>query len=579
MTLQEALVIGNRPAVGAEYSLHFCCGFQPLHLATFLKAHLRTRLAGPGQGTYPAVSIKTGHFGDLAGNIDKALSSDAAQPLAVVMEWADLDPRLGFREGYRPQPDDEMAIPGEVAGRLGRIEKQLTGVVGLRRIVLGLPVAPLATWEAGLSGQASPFTLELRALLAAFAARCARAGIRVAELAVVPLGSSSAYDFRGHLQTGFPYSTPYADALAVNLASLLVPLPPKKGLVTDLDNTVWAGIVGDDGAANVHWSLEQHARAYGLYQQCLASLGAQGVLLAAASKNDHAPVSEALARPDLLFSPALLFPVEANWGPKSESLRRIAKAWKIGLDALVFVDDNELELAEVRQSLPEVECHLFPPAFQPAAILELVQTLRRRFAREQVTEEDRLRAASLRSSAEYAQAEAADPEALLSGLKASLTCSFARGPFDPRALELLNKTNQFNLNGERWEESNFRTFVQQPNTVLCVASYEDRFGSLGKIAVAVGIVENGAVRLRSWVISCRAFSRRVEFSTIQALLDYTNVSTLRLDWQSTPRNGPTREMLGALFNGGLPEAGMLEITREDFEKRHPPLYAATHCMP
>jgi len=570
--LREALVISNRPAAGVPYGMQLCCGFEPLHLVTFLKAHLRLRLPSAGNGDSPGVVVNTGRFGDLAGNIDRGLASGAEQSLAVALEWADLDPRLGLREGFRPRPDDQGAILAEGVKRLASIQKQLTGPAARRRIVLSLPASPLPPWGTALSGQASVFDLELHSLLATFATDCARAGVRVAELS-----PTSAYDFRGHLQTGFPYLNSYADALASRMAALLLPLPPKKGLITDLDNTLWSGIVGDDGPANVHWSLEQHARQHGVYQQFLASLSAQGVLVAAASKNDPAPVAEALARIDLLFPSSVLFPIETNWGPKSESLRRVAQIWNLGLDDVVFVDDSALELAEVNQALPQVECYLFPSS-DPAAILELIQTLRLRFAKEYVTEEDRLRAASLRGNAEYARADATDPETLLAGLQSRISFSFSRDPFDPRALELLNKTNQFNLNGRRWEESQLRAFLGQPGAVLCVASYEDRFGPLGKIAVAAGHVEEGFVRLQSWVMSCRAFSRRIEFATLEALFHHTGVDTLLLEWQSTPRNAITRETLAVLYHQ-VPQAGVLSLARTDFTLRCPRRYATMHLVP
>lgn len=564
-------MIGNRPAAGAAYTLQLCCGFEPLHLASFLKAHLRLRLCSDDKDEAPPRVISTGRFGDLEGNIDRALSTAGASlPLAVALEWADLDPRLGLREGYQPQADDERSILAEVAMRLDRIQAQITRASANRRIVLSLPATPLLPWGTGLCSQASAFELELHSFLTAFAARCTRAGVRIAERSPEP-----AYDFRAHLQNGFPYSIPYADMVASRLAALLLPLPPKKGLVTDLDNTLWSGIVGDDGPGDVHWSLERRARPHGVYQQFLAALGSQGVLIAVASKNDPAIVAEALARPDLLCPPSILYPIEAHWGPKSESLKRIARKWNINLDAIVFVDDNALELAEVSQSLPEVECHMFPSPDRPAGILELIQTLRQRFAREQVTEEDLIRSASLRSSAEYATAVATDPEKLIAGLEARISVSFSRSGFDPRVLELLNKTNQFNLNGRRWEESGLRAFLQRPEALICVVSYQDRFGALGKIAVAVGILEGGAVRLQSWVISCRAFSRRIEFAMLDALFRHTGAGTLLLDWQSTPRNHPTHEALALLYHE-LPEAGVLSIGRDDFAFRCPRLYATVH---
>ena len=164
------------------------------------------------------------------------------------------------------------------------------------------------------------------------------------------------------------------------------------------------------------------------------------------------------------------------------------------------------------------------------------------------------------------------PETLLAGLQARLAFDFQRESFDPRVLELLNKTNQFNLNGRRWEESDFRRFLAAPDGVLCVVHYEDRFGPLGKIAVAVGRREGASLRLESWVMSCRAFSRRIEFATLRALFDEgTHAESILLDWTAAPRNGPARETLELLL-GPIGDAGILSLNRERFNSRCPRLY-------
>ena len=141
----------------------------------------------------------------------------------------------------------------------------------------------------------------------------------------------------------------------------------------------------------------------------------------------------------------------------------------------------------------------------------------------------------------------------------------------------MNTLKKFNLNGRRWEESALRAFLKEQEAVLCVASYEDRFGALGKIGVAAGRAEDGVVKLDSWVLSCRAFSRRVEFAMLEALFRHTGAGKMVLDWQSTARNGPTRETLAVLFNE-VPEAGELSLTAEDFAARGPRVYAAIHVI-
>jgi len=561
MTLREALLAAGRPSTGAPFPFFLCCGCEPLHLTTFLKAHMRGRLTPTGRG----VNVTTGRFGDLAGNIERALAAEGSAPLVVVLDWPDLDPRLGLREASRPGLNDEIAILEEVRARVGRLGTLLTRAAVDRRVALALPAGPVPPWMQGMPGQATTFMLRLRESAASLASACSAAGVRVADS--LP---GEPYDFRSYLNTGFPYPVSYADALSAQLAALVLPAPPKKGLVTDLDNTLWMGIVGDDGPDNVHWSIDRHARVHGIYQQFLGGLSAQGVLIGVASKNDSAPVAEALARPDLLLDSQSVFPVVANWGTKSASLRRIAETWNIGLDSIVFVDDSLLELAEVQQELPEVECVHFPS--DATALLETLRALALRFGRESTNQEDRLRASSLRAGSELASLAAhTNPETLLSGLQGRLTFDFQREAFDPRVLELLNKTNQFNLNGRRWEEGEFRQFLAGPDSVLCVVHYQDRFGPLGKIAVAAGRRVGGALRAESWVMSCRAFSRRIEFATLRALFEEGGVDAVLFEWTATARNGPAREALELLL-GPIGDTGLLSLDRETFLARCPRLY-------
>ena len=568
MTLKEALLIAARPVEGRPYRICLCCGFEPLHLNTFLKAHLQLRLdkiyGEPGRGA----DISTGLFGDLRGNLQRAMENADTLPLAAVIDWTDLDPRLGLREGYPVGRDLESVILSEASTRLAGLEPLLTGAAGYRQLVIALPSSPLPPWLLGLPEQSSILALELAALVSSFAARCARAGALVA---AAPPGV--AYDVRAHLSTGFPFAISYADLLAEAIAALLLPNIPKKGLVVDLDDTLWKGVLGDEGPANVQWSLEENARVHGLFQQFIGGLQNQGVLVGIASKNDPQPVADALARPDLLLSSEALFPIDTGWGPKSEAICRIASIWNIDPGAIVFVDDTPLELAEVQLALPHVESHLFPST-DPVKALELMRTLRTRFARENVSDEDRMRSETIRRASEFQRSiGSSDPEGLISGLEGEVSLMFTGRSYDARAFELLNKTNQFNLNGRRWEESEFRRFLAAPSNVVCVCSYTDRFGPLGKIAVALGSLDNGILQLRSWVLSCRAFSRRIEYSMIKGLFSYTNAVAIEFFWQSTPKNRPMRDFLRGLLTQ-LPEAGSLRLNRGDFEQHCPVLYAA-----
>ena len=379
------------------------------------------------------------------------------------------------------------------------------------------------------------------------------------------------WDMKSDLASGFPYTTAHADALASIATSILLPTPRRKGIISDLDDTFWAGLVGEVGSLNVTWTLEHGTQIHGLYQQLLASLAETGILIAIASKNDPDVAREALARKDLLIAGKALFPVDVHWGPKSESVARILKAWNVGASSVVFIDDSELELAEVRNAFPEMECIRFPKQ-NAAAALQLLRWLRDEFGREAANPEDKIRRESLQQ-AEVFQTEAAqiDPEEFLRSMDATVTIADPDRE-DRRAFELVNKTNQFNINGARYTSDAWNNRGERPGDFVLTVAYEDRFGPLGKIAVMAGTARDGRVDLEDWVISCRAFSRRIEYQCLRSLFELFNATEMIIRYKETARNGPSGDLMKTLCNS--PSAGEqgLILFRENFENRCPMLY-------
>ncbi len=400
MKLLEALsLVQQAPSDAPPSRTLLACGFTPLHLQTFLAGHLQLRLSeGPSARR---VELHTGLFGDLAGTVGR-LAEGGFAAAAVVIEWADLDARLGLRSlgGWRPGALADIVRAVRERSRSLRASIEAAG--GRLPVAVSMPSLPLPPIATTAGWQASSFELELRAVIAGFAAEVATLPlVRVVSAQELDRLSppTKRLDVRSELDTGHPYTLAHAEATAGLLALLLAPPARKKGLILDLDGTLWRGIVGDDGHAGVRWDLEGHAQIHGLLQQVVRSLADQGVLLALASKNDRAVVDEALARPDLLLDPAQLFPIEVHWGPKSESVGRILRAWNVGADSVVFVDDSPMELAEVRAAFPDVECLLFSGA-DAAAACALLETLRARFGRDTLGAEDALRVASLKGAAD-----------------------------------------------------------------------------------------------------------------------------------------------------------------------------------
>ncbi len=569
MKLIEALGILKKPnTAGRTFHLVLACSYTPLHLLTFLQAHLALALA------QRRVEVRTGLYGDIAGTLRQALA-EPGDAVVIALEWPDLDPRLGIRQlaGWPPETLPEMAA--EAGRRLALIAELATSIAAQSPVVVSLPGLPLAPVSFQPSRQQSPLEAALAVNLAHFSAELgAVAGVTILNPRELDRVSPPAerHDVKAELASGFPYQMAHADALGGLLAQLAAPPEPKKGLITDLDDTLWRGILGDDGVAAIAWDQEHHAAAHGYYQQILQSLARSGVLVGVASKNSPAIVNEALARPDLVIGPADLFPVEAGWGPKSEAVSRILQAWNIGAGSAVFIDDSPMELEEVGRAHPGLECILFPKQ-DAAAVYQLGYRLRDLFGKSEVRQEDRIRSQSLRANQELHKAgSAADMETFLREAGAHLTLTWLQPPIEPRVLELINKTNQFNVNGRRYGDAEWRDYAARPETAVLVAEYRDKYGPLGKIAALAGTRQANGFHIETWVLSCRAFSRRIEHHMLREIFDTHAVDQVTVAYQPTERNGPSGEFFATLLDAA--PAGPFVLDREQFTARCPALYHA-----
>lgn len=564
MTLVEALrIVNQRANDSARLGLHLACGFTPLHFKTFLAAQLAERTSS---GRF---EIDVGLFGDLPGTLGLLLRNPASE-VVVPLEWSDLDARLGFRGAHDWRADRLTDILSSVRMRLGQLSSLLTELGQQTTVALSLPTLPLPPMFKSPRGVADPASLELHRLLAEFAAGLAQSSaVRMVDSqhleTLSPLNSR--YDAASDLRTGFPYRLPHACTLAEMMAGLLRPAAPLKGLITDLDNTLWSGIVGEDGVDGISWDLEHKTQAHAVYQSLLGSLSELGVLVAVASKNDLAVAQQSLKRADLVVSPASLFPIEANWGAKSESIRRILQTWNIGADSVVFIDDSPTELAEVAAGVPGIRCLQFPTG-DDAAILRLVGELRDLFGKTTVSLEDRLRVSSLRDSGAVLPTMA-DPDEFLRQAEANIKLEWNTP--DARCFELINKTNQFNLNGRRLDEVEWRRRKDDPDCFLLAVNYSDKYAPLGKISVLGGRWRDGRPWIDVWVLSCRAFSRRIEHQVLQACFERLGVDQLVFDFQPTERNAPLRNLLAELT--GADPGSPTTLTRAAFDSRCPPLFA------
>ncbi len=317
-----------------------------------------------------------------------------------------------------------------------------------------------------------------------------------------------------------------ADHLCARLGRL------HKVLVTDLDGTLWDGIVSEIGPDAI--APMGHGRA--AYRAWLRALAERGILLAVASRNDLAVATAAFERPELGMKVDDFIAFEADWGPKSEMLKRIATRLHVGLDALVFIDDREEVRGEVRAALPEVTVPEMPT--DPSRWVEFLSELNL-FETVQVTEEDALRADSLRAEGKRSvAAQALSPEAYLASLQQVLTPE-PLGPHNlARAAQLTQRCNQFNMRNTRYTEA------ELVGRVGWVYRLKDKFGDLGMISA---VVLDGNF-IDTWVISCRALNRGVEaliLDHLKSLLPVTGA------YVPSERNGRCAEIYATY---GVPHA-------------------------
>lgn len=568
MRLVEAYEILQQPAAleGDKFVVCLMCGFNPLHLETLLAARLR--LLFPKR----SCQIRTGLYGDLCGNLDR-LGKVNRDAVVVLVEWSDLDPRLGIRSlgGWTPSlfPD----VLSNVKARVSQIEEGVYKASKNAPVVVCLPTLPLPPIAFTSGWQASTLELELRNCVTSLGLTVAEnKSVRVVNPqrldGISPMGGR--LDVRSELLTGFPYRLSHANVVVEIVAALLQERTPKKGLITDLDGTLWEGILGEAGPEGISWDLDQGSQMHGLYQQMLHALSAAGVLIGVASKNDASLVEEAFTRKDIILPKTSVFPLEAHWGQKSCSVERILKTWNIGPNGVVFVDDDPAELAEVKAKHPEIECIRFPSG-DYEGINSLLNLLRDLFGKSDILEEDRIRLDSIRRAHKFRSFEGtgtnpSSPD-FLAQLEGEIILNARKDFFDPRAFELINKTNQFNLNGRRHTEASWLEYLRAPDTFLWVVAYRDKYGPLGKIAVLAGRVVARRLLLETWVMSCRAFSRRIEHTCLKELFARFGAEEIEVDYVPTTRNKLAHDFLESMI--GTSPALARCLKRDTFLEKEP----------
>lgn len=318
-------------------------------------------------------------------------------------------------------------------------------------------------------------------------------------------------------------------ALGQNVAAIVNAVygKSKKCLVLDLDNTLWGGVIGDDGLQNLVLGKDHPVgEAYLDFQRYVKNLHQRGIILAVCSKNDDKIAKEGFSHPDSVLRLEDFSAFKANWNTKPENLREIAAELNIGLDSLVFVDDNPVERAFVEEQLPEVAV---PNVGSDVSLFAEILEQERYFERDKIVQDDLSRSGFYRSNAERSacQSQFGDYGDFLASLQMSAEIDSFRPVYLERITQLINKTNQFNLTTQRYTSAEVEAIAQNPAFLTLCGRLTDKFGDNGLVSVLMGQIADGVLRVDLWLMSCRVLKREMEFAMFDVLIEQCQARGVR----------------------------------------------------
>lgn len=292
----------------------------------------------------------------------------------------------------------------------------------------------------------------------------------------------------------------------------------KKCLILDLDNTLWGGILSEDGINKLDIGEGYPGSAFRDFQQLILELKQRGVILCLASKNDEVDVREFFQRRDMPLKFEDFTITAISWEEKEETIHRIVQRLGIGMDSVVFIDDSAVERERVSRALPGVTVPGFPE--QPYALCSFYSNIfRTYFGAAQLTDEDKCKTAQYENkiSADSLQEQSINEEDFIESLKMKLTYCPANDENIERISQLINKANQFNLTTQRHTLAELKQLSEY--SLVRGLSVEDKFGKLGIVASSVVVINGKEATIEEFLLSCRIFGRQIETEYLKCILN------------------------------------------------------------
>ena len=320
-----------------------------------------------------------------------------------------------------------------------------------------------------------------------------------------------------------------------------IALKRKKCLVLDLDNTLWGGILGEDGIDGIKIGGDYPGKAFLYFQEALLELSKNGVILAVCSKNNEQDVLELWEKnPYIVLKKEHFAAYRINWQDKAKNIKELSEELNLGLDSFVFIDDNPTERELIRQMLPMVAVPDFPK--QPYDILlffnSLVEDYFKVYA---ITDEDKVKTEQYKANASRVQAQRsfADFDSFLESLDIQMTIETANEFNIQRIAQMTQKTNQFNLTTKRYTDADVKTMLSQGWKVYCL-SVSDRFGDSG----ITGCIMVNVNEIDTFLLSCRILGKGIEYAFMKKMLEILKsegIGNLKAKYIPTAKNAQVKD--------------------------------------
>ncbi|MFK4135333.1 methoxymalonyl-ACP biosynthesis protein [Pseudomonas luteola] len=529
--------------------------FTPLRMALLSSHtvdHLVPSIRVAGLGRRLALSVYVGPYGMYRQALlteDPVLTAFAPQVILLALDANDAPLNLPVDTGEEEVEEAVRTRVDELRLLWRRAKERYAAKVIQQTLVPSEP-ALFGSFEALVP--AAPHSV-IERLNAAIRTAARQEGVLLLDLAALAAqgsyGQGLAEPVRWHQakQLVSPTLAPlYGDHLARILAARVG--LSRKCLVLDLDNTLWGGVIGDDGLEGIKLGQgSPSGEAFLAFQRYVVRLAERGVILAVCSKNDMAVAEAAFEHPEMLIKRSSIAAFVANWEDKAGNLRRIASMIDIGLDSLVFVDDNPAERDIVRRELPEVGVPELPEDVADYAARVAAAGY---FESASFTTDDATRGQNyaLNAQRKAALGQATDMEGYLRGLEMVLTATRIGTAELTRSTQLINKTNQFNLTTRRYGEAEVERLAEDPRAIALAIRLKDKFGDNGLISVVLARPDSclapKELYIDTWLMSCRVLGRQVEQAVLDVLITTaTNAGYHALigEYRPTSRNAMVAE--------------------------------------